>query len=81
MHAPFPHLAEPLQLRHLTLRNRVVFGAHTANMSELGLPGRQHLGYYVELLDGTEHIGHRVKVVLQDIRRSFAVADVILPGR
>ncbi len=38
-------------------------------------------GYYVELLDGTEHIGHRVKVVLQDIRRSFAVADVILPGR
>ena len=38
-------------------------------------------GYYVELLDGFEHIGHRVKVVLQDIRRSFAVADVILPGK
>ena len=52
MHAPFPHLAEPLQLRHLTLRNRVVFGAHTANMSELGLPGRQHLGYYVERARG-----------------------------
>jgi 2,4-dienoyl-CoA reductase-like NADH-dependent reductase (Old Yellow Enzyme family) len=26
-------LLQPLQLRHLTLRNRVVFGAHTANMS------------------------------------------------
>lgn len=38
-------------------------------------------GYYVELIDGTEHIGHRVKVVLQDIRRSFAVGDVILPGK
>lgn len=38
-------------------------------------------GYYVELLDGSEHIGHRAKVVLQDIRRSFAVADVILPGK
>lgn len=38
-------------------------------------------GYYVELLDGIEHVGHRVKVVLQDIRRSFAVADVILPGK
>ena len=37
-------------------------------------------GYYVELLNGEEHVGHRVKVVLQDIRRSFAVADVILPG-
>jgi len=38
-------------------------------------------GYYVELLDGTDLVGSRVKVVLQDIRRSFAVADVILPGR
>ncbi|MBL8066383.1 MAG: Rne/Rng family ribonuclease, partial [Chthonomonadaceae bacterium] len=38
-------------------------------------------GYYVELLDGIEYIGHRVKVVLQDIRRSFAVATVILPGK
>lgn len=37
-------------------------------------------GYYMELLDGVGHVGHRVKVCLQDIRRSFAVADVILPG-
>lgn len=37
-------------------------------------------GYYIELIDAAEHIGHRAKVVLQDIRRSFAVADVILPG-
>jgi ribonuclease G len=37
-------------------------------------------GYYIELLDGAEYIGHRAKVCLQDIRRSFAVADVILPG-
>lgn len=37
-------------------------------------------GYYIELLDGVDHVGHRAKVCLQDVRRSFAVADVILPG-
>ncbi len=37
-------------------------------------------GYYIELLDGTPYVGQRVKVCLQDIRRSFAVADVILSG-
>ncbi len=38
-------------------------------------------GYFVELLDGHDLIGSRIKVVLQDIRRSYAVADVIIPGR
>ncbi|MBS1717482.1 MAG: Rne/Rng family ribonuclease [Armatimonadetes bacterium] len=37
-------------------------------------------GYYVELLDGSQYVGHRAKVCLQDIRRSYAVADLILPG-
>ncbi len=37
-------------------------------------------GYYVELIDGHSYVGHRAKVCLQDIRRSYAVADVILPG-
>lgn len=37
-------------------------------------------GYFVELIDGANYVGHRVKVVLQDIRRSYAVGDVILPG-
>ena len=50
--APFPHLFTPLTLRHVTLRNRIVFGAHTANMAEDGLPGRRHLGYYVERARG-----------------------------
>lgn len=35
-------------------------------------------GYYIELLGGDGFVGQRVKVTLQDIRRSFAVADVIL---
>jgi 2,4-dienoyl-CoA reductase-like NADH-dependent reductase (Old Yellow Enzyme family)/thioredoxin reductase len=43
-----PAIFQPLQLRHLTLRNRIVFGAHTANMSVEGLPGDRHLGYYRE---------------------------------
>jgi ribonuclease G len=37
-------------------------------------------GYFVELIDAEEYVVHRAKVVLQDIRRSYAVADVILPG-
>jgi 2,4-dienoyl-CoA reductase-like NADH-dependent reductase (Old Yellow Enzyme family)/pyruvate/2-oxoglutarate dehydrogenase complex dihydrolipoamide dehydrogenase (E3) component len=48
----FPQLFTQLQLRHKTLRNRVVFGAHTANMAEQGLPGARHLGYYLERAKG-----------------------------
>ena len=44
----FKHIFEPVTLRHKTLRNRVVFGAHTTNMAEAGLPGAQHMGYYRE---------------------------------
>jgi 2,4-dienoyl-CoA reductase-like NADH-dependent reductase (Old Yellow Enzyme family) len=44
----FPHVFEPLQLRHKTLASRIVFGAHTANMAVDGLPGARHIGYYRE---------------------------------
>ena len=37
-------------------------------------------GYCIQLPDGAEYVGHRVKVCLQDIRRSYAFAEVILPG-
>lgn len=46
--AEFPHIFQPVQLRHKTLKNRLVFGAHTTNMAQDGLPGEQHLAYYVE---------------------------------
>ena len=49
---PFEQLFAPLTLRHKTLRNRVVFGAHTANMAEQGLPGERHLGYSLERAKG-----------------------------
>jgi len=52
MTTPFPHLFQPLRLRHKTLRNRIVFGSHTANMSEGGLPGERHRGYYEERARG-----------------------------
>ena len=48
----FPHIFRPLTLRHRTLKNRVVFGAHTTNMAEEGLPGARHLGYYLERARG-----------------------------
>ncbi|MFZ1775541.1 MAG: FAD-dependent oxidoreductase [Rhizobiaceae bacterium] len=44
----FPRLFTPAKLRGHTLRNRIVFGAHTANMAENGLPGPRHVGYYAE---------------------------------
>ncbi len=44
----FKHLFEPIRLRHKTLKNRVVFGAHTTNMAENGLPGAAHVAYYRE---------------------------------
>lgn len=48
----FPALFQPLQLRHKTLRNRIVFGAHTSNMSDDGIPGERHRGYYEERARG-----------------------------
>ncbi len=48
----FPALFKPLQIRHKTLRNRIVFGSHTANMSDNGLPGPRHRGYYEERARG-----------------------------
>src|SRR4051794_6983470 len=44
----FPHVFEPVRLRHRTLTSRITFGAHTANMAEGGLPGDRHIGYYRE---------------------------------
>jgi 2,4-dienoyl-CoA reductase-like NADH-dependent reductase (Old Yellow Enzyme family)/thioredoxin reductase len=43
-----PRLSSPLILRGHTLRNRIVFGAHTANMSEAGLPGPRFGAYLLE---------------------------------
>jgi 2,4-dienoyl-CoA reductase-like NADH-dependent reductase (Old Yellow Enzyme family)/thioredoxin reductase len=52
MTTQFPHLFQPLRLRHKTLRGRLNFGAHTANMSLDGLPVDRHLGYYTERARG-----------------------------
>lgn len=43
-----PRLMQPLQLRDHRLRNRIVFGAHTANMAEQGLPGPRYASYLLE---------------------------------
>jgi 2,4-dienoyl-CoA reductase-like NADH-dependent reductase (Old Yellow Enzyme family)/thioredoxin reductase len=52
MSKSFPHLFEPLSLGHKTLKHRLNFGAHTANMAEDGLPGERHLAYYSERARG-----------------------------
>ena len=48
----FPLLFSPIEIRGRSLRNRIVFGAHTSNMSEQGLPGERHLAYYLERAKG-----------------------------
>jgi 2,4-dienoyl-CoA reductase-like NADH-dependent reductase (Old Yellow Enzyme family)/thioredoxin reductase len=47
-----PRLLSPLTLRGKTLRNRIVFGAHTANMSKDGLPDAQYGAYLLERAKG-----------------------------
>lgn len=44
----FPRLFSPVSLRGHILRNRIVFGAHTANMANNGVPGDRHVAYYAE---------------------------------
>ena len=48
----FPHLFMPARLRGHRLKCRIVFGAHTANMAEGGLPAERHFGYYRERARG-----------------------------
>ena len=48
----FPYLFSEVKLRHKTLKNRIVFGAHTPNMSHEGVPGPRHFGYYRERARG-----------------------------
>lgn len=48
----FSHVFRPLTLGPRTLRNRIVFGAHTTNMAEDGLPGARHRAYYEERARG-----------------------------
>jgi 2,4-dienoyl-CoA reductase-like NADH-dependent reductase (Old Yellow Enzyme family) len=84
MQASFPHLFTPLKLRHLELKNRIVFGAHTVNMSHEGLPGDRHFGYYRERARGGAAMivvepapVHRTAVL---IRGNFlAESDAVIP--
>ena len=79
MSAQFPRLFTPVNLRGRTLRNRIVFGAHTANMSVDGLPGERHRAYYEERARGGEqaeepHHEERPGVDVRDGREEVAVA-------
>lgn len=48
MSFPYRSIFKPLKLNHVMLKNRIVFGAHTANMADRGLPGSRHRAYYLE---------------------------------
>ena len=80
----YPEIFSPLKIRHRTLKNRVVFGPHTVNMSHEGLPGDRHFGYYRERARGGAGMivvepvpAHRTGVL---IRGNFlAESDDIIP--
>ena len=81
----FPHVFAPLQLRHRTLRSRINFGAHTANMGEDGLVSDRHIAYYRErALGGAGMIVvepmpvHRTAVLTRGNFR--ADDDSVIPG-
>lgn len=44
----FPRLFSSVDVGGRTLRNRIVFGAHTSNMAEGGVPTDRHVAYYAE---------------------------------
>ena len=74
---------EDLDREHMGFRRAQVLECNVRRSAFEGasrICGWTDNGYFVELIDGSEFIGHRAKVVLQDIRRSYAVADVIMPG-
>ncbi len=48
----YRHLFSPVTVGHKTLKHRLNFGAHTANMSVDGLPAERHYGYYLERAAG-----------------------------
>ena len=58
----FPLLFSPVNIRGHKLKNRIVFGAHTSNMSEKGLPGKRHIYYYRE-----RAIGGAAMIVIEPI--------------
>lgn len=37
-------------------------------------------GYFVELVDASEYVGQRAKVTIHDLRRSYALGEIIVPG-
>ena len=84
---------EEFEIRHSTIEqlDRELMGFRRAQVLEVNVRrsafenatkviGWTDTGFYIELLDASEHLGARAKVCLQDIRRSYAVADVIVPG-
>jgi 2,4-dienoyl-CoA reductase-like NADH-dependent reductase (Old Yellow Enzyme family) len=48
----YPHLFEPMRLKGLTIRNRIVSTAHAEVYAEGGLPGERYIRYYEEKAKG-----------------------------
>jgi ribonuclease G len=74
---------EEMDAKMLDTRRAQVVDCSVRSSSVNGLDkiiGWTDEGFYIELLTGEEMVGHRSKVIIQDVRRSFAVGDVIVAG-
>ena len=58
----YSHLFNPVTVGHKTLKHRLNFGAHTANMAVDGLPVERHYGYYLE-----RAIGGAAMIVIEPV--------------
>lgn len=74
---------EELERRHMGFRRAQVLECNVRRSvleNSNRVIGWTDGGYFIELIEGESFVGHRAKVCLQDIRRSFGVGDVILPS-
>ncbi len=71
----YPRLMFPMKLRDHALRNRIVFGAHTANMSDQGMPGPPFGKYLLNCARGAAAM-----IVAEPVQRKGCPACPSLQG-
>ena len=54
-------LLQPYQLKHLTLRNRIIMTSHEPAYPEDGMPKDRYRAYHVERAKGGYHVANLIK--------------------
>lgn len=78
-----PSTIEDLERKAMGYRRAQVIECNVRESTQQTPPkavGFTDSGYLIDVVDGEAHVGKRVKVCLEDIRRSLATGSVILTG-